>query len=793
MELRESTRRTLTVLACVAHSWEVIRDRSMRAIADRFRPPVVLRTIPNAEIALEMVAKRFAPLFEEIGFQPRYPTWPIKPGAFGEAVDYTPRGLLQRIDAHIRGCISAERVVELDRLEEELPPPVAAVAPPAAEELSELDGRFSELKAGAEIGAATSPDTEDEAMPGLLTAGLAAWIIERADRSTAYQQDPPFGPKPRLHARLRRTVNADTEAEEHWAFRAIAASHGNTVRGRLRAAMLAAGSGPGRTLIVLRGQPWPPNAPTALELVQALRDGGGTDRPIHADDLSTFAALEQMIADRNPNLSAWLRSRQPATRTEIFRATLTPALPAPVGSVAVAVAPDVAGISGPDAHTAGDMLAAAPGVIRPASPGSAAEPTARPNAPAADDPARLTLGFRTDTGEPLTVGLDALRRHTVVFGGAGSGKTVVLRRIIEDCALRGVSSIVFDPNNDLARLGERWPEPPIGWDERDAGRAEDYLASTDVVVWTPGLQGGRPLSFQPLPDFDSVRSDPDEWRMAINVAVDSLLPKANTRGARGAQTEAVLRGALDAYARSGGRSLPGFIEMLQDLPDGVSQLSDRRRIAAGLADALYAATVNDPLFAGAGEPADPATLLTPPLGMRARVSVISFVGLPAAEQRQNFANQLQMALFAWIKEHPAGDRSLGGLFVMDEAQTLAPASPQTPATSSTLALAQQARKYGLGLIFATQMPRGGLHNEISHNATTQLLGLLGSLTQINNAQDLARARNSDVSDIGRLARGEFYAATEGGPFRKIRTRNCLSRHGDPLTRDGVIKRTRRQG
>ena len=53
--------------------------------------------------------------------------------------------------------------------------------------------------------------------------------------------------------------------------------------------------------------------------------------------------------------------------------------------------------------------------------------------------------------------------------------------------------------------------------------------------------------------------------------------------------------------------------------------------------------------------------------------MISMVGLPANEpQRQGFVNQLQMALFAWIKQHPAGDRPLGGLLVMDEAQKLAP-------------------------------------------------------------------------------------------------------------------------
>jgi DNA helicase HerA-like ATPase len=81
------------------------------------------------------------------------------------------------------------------------------------------------------------------------------------------------------------------------------------------------------------------------------------------------------------------------------------------------------------------------------------------------------------------------------------------------------------------------------------------------------------------------------------------------------------------------------------------------------------------------------------------------VGLTSEEQRQSFVNQLQMALFAWIRRHPAGDRPLGGLLVIDEAQTLAPSSGTTACTASTLALVAQARKYGLGLVFATQAPR----------------------------------------------------------------------------------------
>ena len=40
--------------------------------------------------------------------------------------------------------------------------------------------------------------------------------------------------------------------------------------------------------------------------------------------------------------------------------------------------------------------------------------------------------------------------------------------------------------------------------------------------------------------------------------------------------------------------------------------------------------------------------------------MISLIGLASDDQRQSFVNQLQMALFAWIKRNPAGDRPLGG-------------------------------------------------------------------------------------------------------------------------------------
>jgi DNA helicase HerA-like ATPase len=103
----------------------------------------------------------------------------------------------------------------------------------------------------------------------------------------------------------------------------------------------------------------------------------------------------------------------------------------------------------------------------------------------------------------------------------------------------------------------------------------------------------------------------------------------------------------------------------------------------------------------------------------------------------------------------------------------------------------QARKYGLGLVFATQAPRG-LHNRISGNAATQFFGLLNAPAQIDAAREMARAKGGDVPDIARLGRGQFYAAADGGPLIKIQAPNCLTHHPkSPLTTEEVIERAAR--
>ncbi|WP_199438809.1 ATP-binding protein [Umezawaea beigongshangensis] len=784
MLLREGTRRTLTVLACIPQSWELIRRKAVNTVLDRFRETPPLSRIPDAAIGRELVEARFVKTFERVGFTPPYPTWPVAPSAFADVTEYTPRQLLTRIDTHVESCLATGRVRELVSFAEvsRSGEVIADPPPPSAVDLAPLDARFAELTRAADPAAALDPDQEDRVVPPLLHAGLTAWIAERATAHQFWSVDPPSTAKqPPLHARLRQTVDEELEDEDHWCFRAIGSTAPRAALSRLTKARNAAGAG--RTLVLVRNAEWSQGKQTQEVLAEVVA-AGGVSVPITDDDLRTFGALRQMLQEREPGLHDWLTARRPASGSELLGTVLPhspappdPEVPDPEARDPVVPDPEVRDPEVPDRAEPSDVPAA------PRFASSGASPRSGPVVPVGEVTADHTV---------LHVALESLRKHVVIFAGSGSGKTVLIRRLVEECALLGVSSIVLDPNNDLARLGDAWPRTPGGWRDGDAAKAGEYLAETDVVIWTPGRASGRPLVFRPLPDFAGMADDPDEFEFAVRAAVATLAPRVRADGPteRASRARAVLTDALKHYAKTGGRSLAGLVDVLAELPEGVSELASARNLAPSLAETLRAAMVNDPLFGGTGHPVDPGVLLTPAPGRRARVSVVNLEALSSLEEKQGFVNQLQMELFAWVKRNPAGDRPLGGLLVMDEAQDLAPSSGRSASTESSIRLASQARKYGLGLVLATQAPKA-LHNRIAGNATTQFFGRLNSPAHLEAARDLARAKGSSLPDLGRLGTGQFYVTGDDVSFQKVRSPLCLSHHpASPLTQEEVLERTR---
>jgi DNA helicase HerA-like ATPase len=146
--------------------------------------------------------------------------------------------------------------------------------------------------------------------------------------------------------------------------------------------------------------------------------------------------------------------------------------------------------------------------------------------------------------------------------------------------------------------------------------------------------------------------------------------------------------------------------------------------------------------------------------------VINLAGLASEEARDSFVNRLQMSLFTFIKRNP---NPTGCLYVIDEAQNFAPSGAGTACKASALSLAAQARKYGLGMMFATQTPKG-VDNKIVSNCTTHVYGRMNAPATIDALHDLMAAKGGAADDIGKLSKGEFYYSTEGSlrPF-KVRT------------------------
>ena len=366
-----------------------------------------------------------------------------------------------------------------------------------------------------------------------------------------------------------------------------------------------------------------------------------------------------------------------------------------------------------------------------------------------------------------------------------------MRRIVEEAVLLGIPSIVLDINNDLSRLGEPWPTRPESFDADDVAKAVRYHERADVIIWTPGVSSGNPLSLKLLPDFAAIggghdAETEDERTQAVELARATLAPFLGGSGQKATLKQGVLADALRTFAFKGG-DLSDLIRLLSELPEEASQIGNAQKLAAEIANQLLATIATNPLLKSSGASLDPERLFRGP-GGKTRVSVINLSGLASDETRQFFVNQLQMTLFTWIKQHPS---STGRLYVLDEAQNFAPSQAGTACKASVRALAAQARKYGLGMIFATQLPKG-IDNAIVSNCTTHVYGRMSSPATIEAAKELMAAKGGAADDIGRLARGEFYFSTENyvRPV-KVRTRVCLSYHpANPPTAAEVIRKAR---
>jgi DNA helicase HerA-like ATPase len=802
MELHDEKRRSVTVISCLEATWKVLQDRATVAVTDRYNIPANLRALPTRDIAEGLVAARLQPAYAAHDFKPPYPTWPFAPVAFETAIDYSPRQLLKACQAHREFCIAQAKVTECIMFGASVPRPDTPRTEPDS-----LNHAFEgELELASPVGLMDA-EGEDR-LYELLDATLRLFEkhLDLPDDIDVGVQRDPDQRRPSLHGRLSFTFHAEGDREQHYCFRILGHTNAIAFQARLKAAMTASGIDTAlkfRHLFILRRREVPGGPRTKALVAQFMKAGGKFIAPTD-DDLRAFVALRAMAGRDPPGFEVWLRDRKPLFDTSLFKAAglcpppFLPSLsPTPPG-----VRLRKAGAATTENALAGETdnepadKRAKPLTDRTKSAAQQKERAPAASAPgprAAEPPATprlLPIGRRFERGElgnPVTLAADLLPRHFAILAGSGSGKTVLLRRIVEEAALLGIPAIVLDINNDLSRLGDPWPARPDGFGDEDAAKAATYHARTDVVVWTPGISSGNPVSPNLLPDFAAIGNKQDsqtedERAQAVEMARATLAPYLGGTGQKALLKQGVLADALRAFAKSGG-ALHDLIGLLADLPENISRIGDAPKLAGEIANQLLAAIATNPLLQSAGSSLDPQQLFNGRDG-KTRISVINLAGLASDEARQSFVNQLQMTLFTWIKQNPS---PTGRLYVLDEAQNFAPSQVGTACKASALSLVAQARKYGLGMIFATQLPKG-IDNAIVSNCTTHVYGRMSSPATIQATQELMAAKGGAAEDIARLTRGEFYFSTDGfnRPL-KVRTPLCLSWHPpNPPTADEVV-------
>ncbi|WP_438014771.1 hypothetical protein WMF18_28270 [Sorangium sp. So ce315] len=813
MELRDVTRRTLTVVACLLETWDKMKATALKSTTHRYEDPRILVHLSDVAMAEDLVSARLDDGYKRSGFTPPYPRWPFAPSAFASIADggKSPRDLLRRCEQHRRKCLDDERVSELTSfVAEEAPPRSTKIAPAPSEatlrEHAWLDAELERLRASVKsLKGVIEPEGEDE-MGDLLRAGCELVVAEQTpDPDVEIVIDAQSGEQrnyPALHARVRQIFTAHHDRERHLCLRALTRDNAIAFQARLTAAMTASGIDRQiefRKLVLVRNAPVPSGAKTTALMAKA-RAAGAELTAANEGDLRVLAALVALRGDKRvkrDTFEPWLRERRPASQLALMKPVVDWLARSPHAAAAASAAPAAA--------------AAAPAAAAPGSPPRAASPTTAattvvataavtlsvsspaahvaPAAPAARPVVAVghhVIGERL--GALQVIPAEDLKQHVVVLAGAGSGKTVLLRRLIEETALLGIPSIVVDGANDLTRLGEPWPERPDAFTAEDAEKAARYHAQTDVIVWTPGRSSGNPLHLGLIPDFAAVAQDPDDLTQAIAMTASTLAAMAGKKADEKAR--AILHAALRFFVQEGGGDLSAFLEVLGDLPDAASlKISTARKVATALTDSLRAAVQTNPLLHEEGEPLDPGVLFG--VGSeRPRVSVLSLVGLPGLDAPLQFVNQLAMTLFTWVKKNPCPpDRPLRGLLVIDEAKDFVPSQGSTPCKESLIRLVAQGRKYGLGVVFATQAPKSIDHNVIA-NASTQFYGKMSSSAAITTVEEQLRVRGGTKFDVATLPKGRFYLASNGmaAPV-KVAVPMCLSHHpASPPDEGGVLRR-----
>jgi hypothetical protein len=348
------------------------------------------------------------------------------------------------------------------------------------------------------------------------------------------------------------------------------------------------------------------------------------------------------------------------------------------------------------------------------------------------------LGKKQGTETPVKLPIDALHRHLMAIGASGSGKTVLCKCMMEEAVRHNIPVVIVDPQGDIASLALKGEPETIESHGVPLTLQEEFFENARIAIFTPASSKGIPISVNPL-SFPSEDTPHDEAILALDMTATSLSSflgyDLDSDAGKGAK--AYLFTLLEHLWQKGEtiKDMGHMAEIVLKPPEEIAEMLYSfvtKRDPEEIARKLRFLTVGTPsLMFQKGVQIDMDMFMDKSDG-KVPLNIIYMNTLSSTNDKQFFLATLLRELYCWMLKNPSENIQL--LFYVDEIAPYIPPYPRNPPPKEAYAfLFKQARKYGVGLVAATQNI-----TDIDYKALAQVN--TWCLGRLMTQQDIARVK-----------------------------------------------------
>lgn len=396
----------------------------------------------------------------------------------------------------------------------------------------------------------------------------------------------------------------------------------------------------------------------------------------------------------------------------------------------------------------------------------------------------LHLGRNPETGAEIRLPEDDLLRHVVILGATGSGKTVLGKAILEEAVRAGVPVVAVDSQGDLASLAIAATQESAEAHGTPQDARDEYWARAAVQILTPGSRHGVARSLNPLKDAPAFEAQEDAV-LYVDAIAEGLAAAMgyNLTSDSGSRAKDTIYIALQDAWRTGKwpkevADLPAILERRGATEDVL--LSHKERAALIRRSKAMTVGAKGLLFT-AGPALDVKDMVSWAPKGRTPVNIVYTGGLRSPSEREMVVATLCEDVYHWMVSTTNGHLRL--LLYIDEVAGLCPPHPKNPPAKKFLSLLfRQARKYGVGLIVATQNVTD-LDYKALGQANTWALGRLLAKQDLDRVRHLVGSLHpSDPEEILAVApslkAGQFLLLSPEhiGRVEKLDVRGLATQH-----------------